>query len=503
MANCLHALILIPANNSSRNYSDLVVFIKEKGIAQINERYILTRTFSIAFGLAYGMNHLLYQKDWLTFAEVQLSTVEYIFNHYWKGVVKKSARFAYRLTAMFWFGYNILLSRFLLSMAMRFAAEDILYHVPQYGPRWYSIGLALRLFITSFSLAVFAESVHTLCDHFLTKRVSVTTTSVDPNACIVTGLKADGSNATPESLITYHAFQELSYLTGYDPARRAEIFSEAEAANVPSSWQQISKHCVHVLNKATSRVNQSCTKVPSTAFTVAPQTLNNTFRRRLPPGQGGAFETNIFRASRHDNFFDNFKGASTEEILAKSRIEADKALADANSGKRPNLGTRDRVELVAFRWLTKNLEDLVFKYPEIQKRLSDIPSSELFHAIEDFQLIIWCFQSLARLVVASYKEDRYGVVQRDISKILEAMLGLLMSLEHFLFTEGRLDKVASNPYCAHVNAQRLVNNHSLALVQALKTSIYQIVIAFRGQLGEFVLASACTDRLRQFVEFDD
>jgi hypothetical protein len=54
-------------------------------------------------------------------------------------------------------------------MVMRFAAEDILYHAPKYGPRWYSIGLALRLFITSFSFAVFTESVHILCDHFLTK----------------------------------------------------------------------------------------------------------------------------------------------------------------------------------------------------------------------------------------------------------------------------------------------------------------------------------------------
>jgi hypothetical protein len=42
-------------------------------MAQVNERYILTRTFSVVFGLVYGMNHLLYQKDWLTFTEIQVS----------------------------------------------------------------------------------------------------------------------------------------------------------------------------------------------------------------------------------------------------------------------------------------------------------------------------------------------------------------------------------------------------------------------------------------------
>ncbi|KAF9353822.1 Nucleoporin NDC1 [Mortierella sp. NVP85] len=502
MATCLHALILAPANTSSRNYSDLVVVIKERGIAQVNERYILTRTFSIVFGLIYGMNHLLYQKDWLTFTEVQLSTAEHVFNHYWKGVVKKSARFAYQLTTRFWFGYNILLSRFLIRMAMRFAAEDILYHAPKYGPRWYSIGLALRLFITSFSFAVFTESVHILCDHFLTKRMNVTTASVDPNACMVTGLKVDGSNTKPESLLVYHAFQELGYLAGYDSTRRAELFSET--GNVPSSWQQISTHCIQILKKATNRVDKSASKAPSKASSTAPETLNTTYRRRLPPEKGGALETNIFRPTKYDNFFDNFKGASTEEILAKSMIEADKTLAKPDSDKRPNLGgSMDRVELVAYRWLNSNFKDAIFKYPEIQKRLSDIPSSDLFCAIEDFQLVIWSFQGLARLVVSSYEEDRYGLVQRDISKILEAMLGLLISLEHFLFTEGRLDKVASNPYSAHINAQRLVNNHSLALVQALKTSIYQIVIVFKDQLGEFVLASTYADRLQHFVDFDD
>lgn len=43
----------------------------------------------------------------------------------------------------------------------------------------------------------------------------------------------------------------------------------------------------------------------------------------------------------------------------------------------------------------------------------------------------------------------------------------------------------------------------ISLSPALKTSIYQIVITFQGQLGEFVLASAYADRLRHFVEFDD
>ncbi|KAI1310227.1 Nucleoporin NDC1 [Mortierella claussenii] len=503
MASILHALILLPSGSELTNYNELVVYISEKGISQINERYILTRTFSIALGLAYGLHHLMYQRDWLSFTDAQLSTVEHIFNNYWKGVVKKAGHFASRLTFTFWFGYNILLSRFLVNTAMRFSTDDILYHAPQYDPRWYSLGLALRLFITSFSIVAFMESVHILCDQFLTKKMNVTTTSVDPNACMVTGLKVDGANTTPESLLTYHAYQELVHLSGHAPGRRVDIFSEA--ASVPSSWKLISGHCIEVLIKATNRIDKASSNAPpSTATVAAIPAFNTTARRRLPPGKGGAFETNVLRPSKQEHFLDSLKGYSTEEILAHTRIQADKSLADETSGKRPYLGgSKDRLELVAFRWISKSLRELVFRYPELQKQLNAIPDSAIFHATEDFQLTVWSFQSLARFVVASYNEDRYGVVQKDIPRILEAMLGLLISLEYFLVTEGRLEKFVATPYSAYVNAQTLVNSRSLALAQALKTAIYQIVIRFKEQLSEFVLAPAYADRLQHFVEFDD
>ncbi|KAF9102501.1 Nucleoporin NDC1 [Mortierella sp. AM989] len=448
------------------------------------------------------MRHLLYQQDWLTFTEVQLSTVEHVFNNYWKGAVKKSARLASRFTFTFWFGYNILLSRFLLNMTMRFVADEILFHAPQYGPRWYSIRLAIRLFITSFSISVFTESVHILCDHFLSLKMDASASSVDPNACIVSGLKVDGSNTTPESLLTYHAFQELNNVAGYVIYRRTDIFSEA--THTPSGWKQISGHCMKLLVKAANRIDKASSKGSSTASIKSSQTLNTTIRRRLPPGKGGAVEANIFRSSKQEHFLDSLKGPSTEEILAKAKIDADKSLADPNSGKRPNLGgSRDRLEIVAYHWVCKNLKDLVFKHPELQKQLSRIPSSNLFRATEDFQLTVWSFQSLARLVVASYQEDSYGVVQRDIPKILETMLKLLMSLEYFLVTEGRLEAFVSTPYSAHVDAQKLVNARSIALAETLRTSIYQIVVTFRGHIGEFVLAPAYADRLQHFIEFDD
>ncbi|KAG0379103.1 Nucleoporin NDC1 [Mortierella sp. AD032] len=494
----LHAFILAPSNNSSANYSELVVFINEKGIPQINERYILTRIFSIIFGVVYGVRHLINQKDWLAFPEIQLSTVDYIFNNYWKQVVSNAGEFSLRITGAFWIVYNIVLSRLLVNSAMRFVADDILYHAPQYGPRWYSLGLAIRLLLTSFSISVFLESVHLVCDHFLAKRMNVSGGSIDPNACLISGLKVDGSNTTPETLLTYHAFQELAHLAGHSPARRRDIFNDAGSS--PSSWTQISSHCIALLNKAAKRINTVPAKPSPAGATVASSGgLGTTVRRRLPPGQGGAFESNIFRPSKHDHFFDNLKGLSTEDILAQSRAVAAKDATKASLAVTP----KERLELVAFHWVSNKVKELALKYPDLQKHLSVIPEKEILRSTDDFHLILWAFQSLARLVAASYNEDSYGLVQKDIPKVLESMLELLMTLESFLLTEAGSAKFRSNPYSAQINAQRLTIVRSYAILQALKTAIYQIVVTFRGQLGEFTLASAYANRLKHFVDFDE
>ncbi|KAF9965576.1 Nucleoporin NDC1 [Mortierella alpina] len=498
----LHILILVPSTTLTRNYNELLVFINEKGIEQVNERYILTRMFSIFMGLAFGMYHLLLQKDWISFPNVQLNAIKFVHTNYWTHVVCQAVWFSSRMTAAFWIGYNILLSRFLVNIAMRLASEDILYHAPQYGPRWYSIGLATRLFFSSFSLAVFFESVHLLCDHFLVQKMNVTASSVDPNACIITGLKVDESNSSPETLLTYHAFQELAHLAAHQAARRTDLFSDTTC--VPSPWNQLSSRCIAVLDKAAGRIDLASSTAPTTVAADGDQALNSSVRRRLAPGQGGAFESNIFRPTKHDNFFDSLKGSSTEELLAKSRIKTDKTLAEKDSAKRPNVAaSRDRLEIVAFRWMSKTIRELVLSHPEIQKQLKKIPSPQVLHATDDLHLVMWSFQSLARLVMASYKEDRYGVVQKDIPRILESMLGLLVTLEAFMWAEGRTVAYEGSSYPAPVNARKLVITQSRTLCKALKTSISQIVVTFQDQLSDLTLATAHADRLRRFTEFQD
>ncbi|KAG0324536.1 Nucleoporin NDC1 [Podila horticola] len=410
--------------------------------------------------------------------------------------------------------FTMYISPIAIRVVMKFIATDVLYHSSRHGPRWWSIGLAFRLFWNTLITTALLESVHAICDQFLSKTMEVTNTSVDPNACLISGLNVDGSNTSPESILTYHAFQELHQLAGYSPSRRADIFNDVIC--VPSTWKQISTKCLQAMNKGASRIESLNPKAPGTA--PVSESVNGLTKRKLAPGKGGAMETDIFNKAKPvrqstswlqetlngvQDVLDNLKGASTEELLVQQKLAEEVAAGKTvDPTLRPvSTGPRKRPEVLAFRWLAKTISDLISNWPWLQKQFSSSgprPNPAVLCVMDDYQLVIWSFQSLARMVNASFREDKMGVVQKDIPAILESMVGLLTSLEKFVGSAQFQTAVSSSE-----SAHALVGVRSVAMVQALKTSIYQIVRTFKNHLGDFVIAPNTAERLGQFVDLDD
>ncbi|KAG0339340.1 Nucleoporin NDC1 [Podila humilis] len=441
-----------------------------------------------------------------------LSTVLHVRSHLVR-IGRKSIKFAWRFTSSFWIVYNLFFSPILITLTMRFVPEEILYHMPQYGPRFYSIKLACRLIWNTTISTALLEAVHTLCDQFLSKAMQVTVDSVDPNACLISGLEVDSSSNSLETILTYHAFQELHQIAGYSRTRRAEIFSDV--ISMPSAWKQISTKCLVVLNKGKARIEGVNAAAPDAGVAAASE--NSTgLRRRLAPGQGGAVETDIFntakpvreptswwRPSKQDvlEMLDNFKGPSTEELLMYQKVEAEKRATGkaVDPTMRPVLtGPKKRPEVHALRWATKTVSDFISKNPQLQRHLEVGPSPAILHVMDDYQLLVWAFQSLARFVHASFQEDKFGIVQKEIPVILETMVGLLISLEKLVESGQFVKAVSSNE-----EVRVLVGIRSVAMVQALKSSIYQITQTFKNHLGDFILSDKTETRLKRFMELKD
>ncbi|KAG0230846.1 Nucleoporin NDC1 [Actinomortierella wolfii] len=500
----LNIIINGPASTSIRNYNNLVVYISHKGLVQVNERYIMTRVFAAVLGFLYGFWRLWNQKDWLTFPTVQVSMRTALTTNLRK-IFSTAVKDSFVIVGGFWFIYNIFLSRLTVRIAMSFVSEEILNQSTKYGPRWYHLGFFLRIVFNTIVIRVFFEAINALSDYVLTKRLNVVTTSIDPNACLVSGLKGSANLSNTDQFLRLHAFQELVQAARYDPQRRVDIFTDAQSQ--PSAWKQIADECVGVLKQATSRISRltgRSGKSASIASAAVNEALaasskvsllrdsNITVRRRLPPEQGGALEMNIFKPSKSTSFLDTLKGPSTEEILEEQRK---KAGADNSVRKMPGLAVQ-HPEIAAFTWLSARMRALLLRYPAFQATLNKMPDSRTLENAEDFQLNIWAFQALAHLVRASFTEDQVGVVQRDIPAVLEAMLGLLLALEAYLQREPvSYDEQSDDALSVHVRMH--------VLTEGLKTAIYQIVEVFHWQLEEFMLSDKSTDRLRYFLHFQD
>ncbi|TFY76297.1 hypothetical protein EWM64_g7713 [Hericium alpestre] len=93
-------------------------------------------------------------------------------------------------------------------------------------------------------------------------------------------------------------------------------------------------------------------------------------------------------------------------------------------------------------------------------------------------------EALSHLVCASLTEDRYGVVQRDIPRILEAMLSFLKAIEEY---QAELAARA-------VDVLAVVDN-------ALKEGVVRIVRTFGNRLSAFKFPSHIAQKLQGFVDY--
>ncbi|VDB92406.1 unnamed protein product [Peniophora sp. CBMAI 1063] len=100
---------------------------------------------------------------------------------------------------------------------------------------------------------------------------------------------------------------------------------------------------------------------------------------------------------------------------------------------------------------------------------------------------------LSHLVCASLTEDKYGVVQRDIPKILESMLSFLQALEDY--------QLELNASSAPDEERERAGDVLAVLVDALKMGVVRIVKTFGGKLGAFKFPTRTARKLQGFMDY--
>lgn len=130
-------------------------------------------------------------------------------------------------------------------------------------------------------------------------------------------------------------------------------------------------------------------------------------------------------------------------------------------------------------------------------KLPEATSQALF---ADSQAHIWALEGLSHLVVASYSEDRFGVVQTTLSSILSTMLVLQEAVDrHFKLPHASSKPL--RPTCSMGDST--YKTLRFAVRAALKTAIYRITNTFGEHLHAVQMSTDHRKRLQQFLEYKE
>jgi len=121
--------------------------------------------------------------------------------------------------------------------------------------------------------------------------------------------------------------------------------------------------------------------------------------------------------------------------------------------------------------------------------------------------------ALSHLVCASLTEDRYGIVQRDIPKVIEALLSFLTAIEEYQVEVNAMCPPLAQEDSQELSAKETATRERLTIEigrasdvlsevgDALKEGIVQIARTFGDKLAAFKFPSRTAQKLQGFVDY--
>ncbi|XP_062377058.1 nucleoporin NDC1 isoform X2 [Sardina pilchardus] len=347
------------------------------------------------------------------------------------------------------------------------------------------------------------------------------------------------------AIIKFLALQDLALLSQHSAVRRLEVFSLSQPGGHPHNWNAISKECLSLLTELTQRlvahhdavasngrvksqsssssetksgswgsVSSGTTDLPKTPLPShilktpgsvflrsSVGTLHSPLTAPFTPDLDSPFSSPSIRrltAPQEPNspWFGTVQSphvmrrgpklwsASTDSQSNGSTTASPAPAAAAAPG--PSSPPADHKPSFLAQWL--------------QNRKEQLPEATSQALFADSQAHIWALEGLSHLVVASYSEDRFGVVQTTLSSILSTMLVLQEAVDrHF-----KLPHASSKPLRSTCSmGESTYKTLRFAMRAALKTAIYRITNTFGEHLHAVQMSTDHRKRLQQFLEYKE
>lgn len=248
-------------------------------------------------------------------------------------------------------------------------------------------------------------------------------------------------------ILQYLGFLDLYLLTSNDVMRRKHLLSLSQPGGYPRNWDRIIGICLPELEALNAAIQEHNWR----AFTNIPV--------------------------RHQGVDIKQPTATVlnGDYSSKNKIQASKPLTTSE------------------RLVSSLAKHSMFSY--FLRPLPDAASRHLFASVQKH---IWIVDALSNIVVASYAEDSFGIVQKSLPSILSCILTLQESVDkHFKLATNIMRR---NPHDMSVTSDIALR---YSIRSHIHSSLYKIVDTFRLQLDDIKLPEEHARKLGLYIQYKD
>ncbi|GLB40861.1 putative nucleoporin protein Ndc1-Nup [Lyophyllum shimeji] len=392
--------------------------------------------------------------------------------------------------------------------------------------------LLTRAWFLAFTTLAIWEFSNTIFDTIIYLPIIVSELTPEPHVTLVSGASSSDVG------FRYLAYKELEVLASDDTAlaaaRRSLLFNE-QKYNL-SLWNRLARESLLFLGKdyqhflrrgqpAPARPPPGPPATPATATrpsiaTPTPLIRRSVFKARQPSspiqtvveslGSDGPLAQALDQGAEAAHIPELFRSVENAVLPEPTKEEVKKNVEKATGlVERVPKRVKEELRRMVARVVPKRVKEYAGRLGVWcgKERLERVTASYLPYREMDVVIV----QVLSHLVCASLTEDKYGVVQRDIPKILEAMLSYLSAIEeyhaevHAKYRPPAHDQTYTPEQIAQFEAARVEVEKAVEILNyvtdGLKEGVARIARTFGDKLLAFKFPPRIAVKLQPFLEY--
>ncbi|KAJ1591444.1 hypothetical protein NDA12_001735 [Ustilago hordei] len=301
--------------------------------------------------------------------------------------------------------------------------------VPSFRVDFDLFQVTMRSTLFSIAAVCAVETAYLLLDVYLSHPLApVSKYAKDPNRLLLDGIDE------PIILFANHAFVETARLSAGDKEMRALIYKDVNSD--VTAWAHIRDRCLTLLevNKQFVVCRGQTAPAAQTAAKPAAQQVTQTQQQKTGGQPTGTIWDQL--AAGQTAAAESKEGAKPTQAAGAASANAKKPTANTTASALVSIGSISKaatsVITTAWKLVPADAKHVLFGPRRQQSLLGESPACEAASIVgRDAIRVVGAVVSLKELLCHSLEEDPYGSVQKDIKRVLIAMVDLAREIRCF------------------------------------------------------------------------